>query len=345
MNDSPESLSSLPFSLPEGSDNPTHIEPLHGSMRRDGPTIHSFYGQGFASDVLLAQDVGNVRITMANCETPEFGFDKRIVRVDLEKSSYAFAKVVDGLLLRGAEFAWHNCPRIFRRVFRNSVDYQYNVHEVDIYTPDRLPVIRGELGAGYSGDGSMQSQRDYPWTVVDLAAQRKQQADELAQQQAVAAQRTAWFQQRAAEEASAAATAKIVVRVILLLLVAGVLYWLREPIARWYYFAFHPHPAQSMVQAAIADGAPPLDGRALAAAVGELPPNNRILRKVRLEQGEQLVALMQESSRKRIREYELQAAHDYERAALAGIQEAIALAGVALERAKASFAASQRARG
>ncbi|MEI9932663.1 MAG: hypothetical protein WDM89_19545 [Rhizomicrobium sp.] len=125
---------------------------------------------------------------------------------------------------------------------------------------------------------------------------------------------------------------------ILIGLVRG-LYALRTPVARWYYFNFHPHPAEPMVRRALQDGTV-LNGRALASALSEMPPAGSILARVRLEQGEQLVAQMQAASRARIREFEKRAAKEYERAALYSMQEAVALAAVALEKAKAVFRAS-----
>ena len=110
----------------------------------------------------------------------------------------------------------------------------------------------------------------------------------------------------------------------------------REAIARWYYFTFHPHPAAPIVRDALKTGTR-LDGRALAAELAELPPGNSIFRKVRLEQAEKLVTEMQVMSRAHVREYERTAAEGYERAAVYATQEAVALAAVALEKAKAAW--------
>lgn len=111
-------------------------------------------------------------------------------------------------------------------------------------------------------------------------------------------------------------------------------------IARWYYFTFDPHPAEPVVRSALAQGRL-LDGNRLAAALGEVPPNNRILQEVRIAQSERLVAEMQQASESTIRESLKAARSDQERAAYVGIQEAIALAAAALERAKAAHAASK----
>jgi hypothetical protein len=334
--------SGLSFSLPEGTDSPVYQEPLHGNTHSSGPTIHSYYGQGFASDDVINQHVGDIHISMDKCTTPENGFDERVVRVELEKSNYAWAKVVDGLLLRAAEFAWHNCARTYNHWIANGLDYFYNIHEVDIYTPDGQPVIRAELGAGYTGDGSMTSQHDYPWTVVDLGAQRKQEAAQLAQQQALAAQRAAWEQQRDADAAAGWATAGKVFRTILLLLAAGLLFWMREPIARWYYFMFHPHPAAPAIRSALASGTV-MDGKRLATILGEAPADGRILRAVRAEQAQALIVEMQSMTQARIRELEARAKEQYEHAAAQQLQAALAQAAVVHEQAKAMLNATQGA--
>jgi hypothetical protein len=117
----------------------------------------------------------------------------------------------------------------------------------------------------------------------------------------------------------------------------------REAIARWYYFSFHPHPAEPLVRTSLSGGQL-LDGMRLAAMLGELPPDNRILREVRIEQGEQLVHDMRRATERIIQENLAKARSDRERAAFIGIQESIALAAVALERAKAADAASKSVR-
>jgi hypothetical protein len=129
-------------------------------------------------------------------------------------------------------------------------------------------------------------------------------------------------------------------------LIAALWVWHKygNAIARWYYFTFHPHPAEHLVRYAIDSGVP-LDGPALASALGEPPPASGILREVRLVQAERLVNEMQVVSRGRARELEKRAKAEYERAAAVGAQEAIALAATALERAKAALRASQMADG
>lgn len=119
-----------------------------------------------------------------------------------------------------------------------------------------------------------------------------------------------------------------------------VLYRSREAVARWYYFTFSPHPAEPMVRSTLHRGRP-LDGERLASILADAPPSNRILREVRITQGERLVAEMRQVSEATIHQNLKSARSDQERAAFLSIQEAIALAAVAVERAKAAYAASK----
>lgn len=116
-----------------------------------------------------------------------------------------------------------------------------------------------------------------------------------------------------------------------------------EALIRWYYFTFHPHPAAPIVRASLS-GRRTIAGAELAAALGEAPPDNRILREVRIAQGERLVVQMQQVSDQMIRQTVRNAQADNARAAVLGIQEAVALAALALERAKTAHEASKQAR-
>ncbi len=132
-------------------------------------------------------------------------------------------------------------------------------------------------------------------------------------------------------------------------LVVLIMKW--ETIAYWYFWAFYPHPARHMVQEAL-NTRSVLDGPALAAVLGELPPGSSVFRKVRLEQGEVLVEKMQAMSLRLVEEQERRAAQvfergaqaEYERAAVIETREAIALAALALERAKAAWQTSEAIR-
>ena len=116
---------------------------------------------------------------------------------------------------------------------------------------------------------------------------------------------------------------------------------MREPVVRWYYFTFYPHPAESSIRAALASGTV-LDGTALAAVLGEEPDGDPIFRAVRAEQAEALINEMQEMTRAQMRELEARATEKYERAAAQQMQAALAEAAIALEKAKAYLSASKR---
>ncbi len=109
---------------------------------------------------------------------------------------------------------------------------------------------------------------------------------------------------------------------------------------RWYYFNLHPHPAEPLVRRAIETDRP-LDGPSLARALQEVPPGNRFLREARLAQATRLFAQLETATMVRIRQLERTARDEYQRAAIIASQEALALAAVALERARAAFKASQ----
>ena len=115
---------------------------------------------------------------------------------------------------------------------------------------------------------------------------------------------------------------------------------MRNTIAEWYYFAFHPHPAEPLVKSAIAGSV--LDGKALVAALSEEPLGSNIFRAVRNVQAERLFKELQVSTLQKLAEQGKHSARaEYEKASENGIREAIALAAVALERVKALRRASQ----
>jgi hypothetical protein len=88
---------------------------------------------------------------------------------------------------------------------------------------------------------------------------------------------------------------------------------------------------------------------ALADALSEVPPGSSTFRRVRLEQAERLYRQLDEANERRQREIERRAranaASAYEEAAHYGMQEAVALAAVALERAKAAARMASTLRG
>lgn len=114
---------------------------------------------------------------------------------------------------------------------------------------------------------------------------------------------------------------------------ARFLYRRRVAIARWYYFTFHPHPAEPAIRSALAEGSV-LDGKALATVLGEPPSGNAIFRAVRAAQTDALIGEMQAMTRAQMRELEERAEEGYQRAAVQQMQAALADAAVALEQAK-----------
>jgi hypothetical protein len=127
-----------------------------------------------------------------------------------------------------------------------------------------------------------------------------------------------------------------------LLLWAGYfVYSKRYPIARWYYFTFHPHPAEPAVRSLLAQGKV-LDGTALAAVLGEPRSGDPIFRAVRAQQAKQLIGEMQAMTQRQMRELEARAKANYEVAAVQQTQAALARAALALDQANAYLQASRR---
>ncbi len=298
----------------------------------------------------------------------------RSVRVTLNTQGldYQQASVKMDLLRAAAQAVWSQCPITLPLSGTTFTTEAHSIGSAEIYgTPEAgsqlTLLLRATSYASYCicwehvEDVYAQHQQ----VVAEQAAQRaaQEQAATIAQQQAAQAavqyqisqqQAVAQANQQAQQAAANAANSEAwdmwwanlwrTIKLIFWLGVSGlVAVWIirrRNAIARWYYFTFHPHPAADLVAAAIGSHAP-LDGSALARALGELPPGNSIFRGVRLEQAEQLFRRMQKVSEARIREQRERAREGYERAALDSIQEAVALAAIALERAKALYRASQ----
>jgi hypothetical protein len=305
-------------------------------------SIVSINDQGVATAEELNQAVGELHFFMTACRNGRFDIHpSRELTVRIQKPSYAKPAILDALLLRAAQYAWDKCP----------------LHFIDVVTGEEQPEYLREIAAVhvfYDGtevltaralccdNGIFRNQGYYRWQqITDLGAIAKEEA---ARQQVLAEgqrAREAWYRTREQRSAEFWGSVGSFFKFMFAGFCCYGLWLLRKPVARWYYFAFYPHPATNLVHDAIAQGVAPLNGRALASAISDLPPGSRTLRQVRVEQGERLVALMQEATRERLARYEKQAKYEYERAAIASIQEAIGLAAIALERAKASFATSQ----
>jgi hypothetical protein len=129
---------------------------------------------------------------------------------------------------------------------------------------------------------------------------------------------------------------------------AYVAYLKRDDLARlwhgvacWYYFTFHPHPAEPAVRSAI-DSGRLLDGNQLAAVLGEAPPGNKYFREVRVAQTATLIGDMQTATNAQLHELNRQAQDKFAQAAVHEAQAALGAAAVALETAKAMLSASRR---
>jgi hypothetical protein len=283
------------FSISEGSGSSEYIAPLVGNGRPfpRGPKIRSFYQQGFASDELIRTRVGDVRFSMDRCDQSTEPTDHRVVRVELSQSDYEGAKsVVDGILLRAAEFAWQTCPRLFREIQTDRIDYHYNISEVNVYLPGGTLALVASLGGTMQGDEMLWSGDDYPWNVRDVYAEGRQRAAEEAAraQQAQAAE----VQAKRVAEANARSAAESNqfwsnvwsgIKILFWIAIAAWLFSMRETFARWYY-SLTPHPAQSMVEATMHRGVE-LDGKAFAEIMRPMP-GGRIEKEVRAQQARNL---------------------------------------------------------
>lgn len=304
------------------------------------------YSQGFATDQEVAQSLGRLSFSMTDCRHVGLGQALRSVRVVSERANYESRPVIEMTLRRAVEFAWRSCPLHFIFAGSETPAFQLDVTSVELYLPNGALALRA---SGFTGDQTFNPGSSYGWkSVEDIGAQQRAQAAAAAVQRVQEAQRQVVIQQRRVEvQAREDHFWASVQQVVLFVGLAAVALWLfacREAILRWYFFAFHPHPAAPLVQSAL-DRGDMLDGKALARALAEVPPGSRILREVRIEQGERLVAQMKVVSERMIKEGAARAAADYERAAFVGIQEAVALAAVAVERAKAAQQASRSVRG
>jgi hypothetical protein len=315
------------------------------------------FDEGFASVDEVTDAVGSVSFAMDNCH-PDTEYahnsDNRMVHVTLSKVPDDFEQrhtVIDELLRWTAQYAWGQCPQPYYDFDRRQKDdFHYDLDQVNIVGPDGMTLVSGTLGGRgmdlYGDQALWSSKRGYVWRRYrNVIAERRQEAAvEQRREQAVAVRQ----EQQAVTKAENEHAGRIFFNWIKAIGALALLLWLwasREAIARWYYFNFNPHPAEAMVQQTIAAGqASSANAQALARALGDLPPDNDILRRVRIEQAERLVNSLQYASAARARELaerdRIATIEAHERAAYYGMQEAIALAAVALEKAKAAYQAA-----
>ena len=287
----------------------------------------------------------------------------RGVRVTLSKSGtgYRDRRIINAILREAAEAVLNQCPIIQIYALTGTMPVKgIGYGEITGSLSEGGPHVLLVRADRYLGNVES-------WDRVSdvAAAQERQEAAARAEQEKIAQQQA--FQQAELQRQQAEARAQAIrqqqfaqlraqqaaesarwwasfygwVKLASLFAVVAWLFSKREAILRWYYFAFHPHPAAPLVQAALTSGNVG-NGKAIAAALAEMP-DNRILRGVRIAQGEELVRQMQEMSRWHLAKLQAKARDEHERAAVQSIQEAIALAAAALERAKAYYRASQTA--
>lgn len=180
----------------------------------------------------------------------------------------------------------------------------------------------------------------------DQSAYERQRLREQAENQARLDARWEAIQR---QNAISLAQIKFIAKVLPVLVGLIWLYIKREPILRFYYFNFHPHPAESAVRSMIATGGDTTGlAREFAEVLGELSPDSSILREVRLEQTDRLVSQMRMASAEREREFARQArSHEiaaYENQAFYGAQTAMGFAVEALEKSKVAYATATKLR-
>ena len=327
----------------------------------DGAPIHyhQFYGEGFASDAEVRRALGTLKFSMSDCHEEWLVPIRRYVWVTSTRSGNFDNRITETVLYRAAKYAWRECPLNFYFGAQLTKSPRYDITAVDLYLGDGTHAISathmyGDIGMSVGGS--------YAWeSVSDVAADERKQELADAQQNTVrrydftpsaqpsapvAAQTqvTEDTEQQHQELARLAHTIWVIVQWLAAIFTLWVLIASRHALARWYYFYFYPHPAEPIVRAALKSGTV-LDGKALANALSEIPPGSSTFRAVRLEQAEQLFHQMQDVSIAQLRRQEKQAptrAREHlERAAFVSIQDAVSLAAVALDKAKALYSASQ----
>lgn len=333
------------------------------TQRQRWPNMPKAGSAGFASLQDVEAAVGSYSIAVACPHTDTLrSLQQRTATITIDRPAPLAKPVIATLLGLGLRRAWTACPMHEPTAIFQPTEMSPRVGFINIVGPDG------------DGDGVLYHARSYTmlgwYNVTDVAAERQQaereaaaraaaareraaqQAAERAAAERAAQQRAEIRAQRARRRAEALAqlehTASVLGIILLVVAVVVVILRSRHALARWYYFYFHPHPAEPLVNSALATGSF-LDGDALAKALGEVPPDSPILREVRLQQAENLMAKMKTAAnahlRKHAKEQKAKAKEEYESAALASAQEAIAMAATALERAKNLYSTGKEVSG
>lgn len=318
------------------------------------PGMNALDDSGFASADQVTAAVGSYQIEVV-CPSARLDgpFRQRGARVTIQNGTgYENKAVLSTLLLEALRRAWGEC-RMAHSIGVSHEMVDYVVGFIDVYGPSS-DTGQTALLVRANDYSDVFRRWDSVSDMVAIArqqaatAEQQRQADELAatraQQQAlVQAEEQAASAQRSAEWNTRWSN---IWRTIKTLFWIGIglfiVTWLskrRYAIARWYYFTFHPHPAQHAIQTAIDTGAL-LNGAQLAAMLGETPPGTEVFRQVRFEQSSRLIAAMETATRYRLKQLQEKAAEQYEHAAVQQAQAALAQAAIALEQAKAFLNAS-----
>jgi hypothetical protein len=205
--------------------------------------------------------------------------------------------VLSALFLRGARYAWDQCPRPFIDLSSQKPNghFHYDVSQVGIYEPDGTLAYSAALG-GPTGPGDMglwPGQR-YEWNRFRNALSEQAQQAATDQKAAEHAQLVAQGQailnaRQDTTEAAVKHSTHVFVNVMRLVFLVGIglfLWSRRLPLLRWYY-GLTPHPAAVVVHNIVNEGAG-YDRAYLDRVLAEVP-TSPVEREVRLAQSRSLL--------------------------------------------------------
>lgn len=309
-----------------------------------------FPGDGFASEGAVQEAVGDFSVQVI-CPAQGEGADQfqRGARIELERAGPASRQhsVLNSMVSVALTRTWSECPITSGGSFFRDVGF------IDV-AGDGQTLLRARkylstLNIWDEVEDVVATQQkaseERARAAADAEAASQAWAEAQAQEKAAAAQREAADGASRADIAKAWHVLSIVLGWTALAGIVIVAVAKHEVLMRWYFFAFHRHPAEPLVRRALASTALlESNARALARALSQPPPGSSVLRSVRLAQAEKLFRELQSASEAKQRRLEelarRNAANAHEEAAFYGMQEAVALAAAALERAKAAQASA-----
>jgi hypothetical protein len=219
-------------------------------------------GPQYASDDDLAAAFGDMHYSMASCG----GDGWRTVQIDVQRfplNAPNWVVVTHEATRRAMLFAWHNCP---------AQGEQFKAHAANgwVFETDNAKIVLpGGTVAFVAGDIEQiqngQSALDYTHAGVQIGDSGM------------------WWDSNGI----------YIWRILELTVLAIALLVWHKQIIRWYYL-LTPHPATSMVRAAISGGVE-LDGEVFSEVIREMP-GGQIERAVRNQQARELTELMQKSN-------------------------------------------------